>query len=455
MKALVFDFNGTISDDEPVLIRVYQELFEEVGRPITADEYLSELAGHTDPEMFTRWLGFADPDLMEERIRRYNALVADGSTVDEETRAAVRYAAERGPVGLVTSAYRAEVDPVLDVTGLRAAFTAVVVAGRRRRTASRIRSRTSARRSFSTSRRRARSCSRTRTSASTSAKAAGAYVVGSRARSAPDRHARGRRARRPGRRRPRRAAVLVIAHRGASAELPENTLPAFERAIEIGADYVEFDVWNGLEVTHAPPERGGSYPTLAEVIELCRGRIGLMVELKRPRGDTVERALRLLADDDVVVSFQRRAIEETRRLRPRLRTVQHVGFGVSIRRAQGGWAVGFPGPARHAPRDRGCAGARPRDDRLHGQRHVARCASCATWAYRASSRTSQVRLSRRCETGTRSPLADVRLALRRRPASAAERPRRNLRDDVRADRQSRRARGRHVGDQAAGHLHAA
>ena len=135
--------------------------------------------------------------------------------------------------------------------------------------------------------------------------------------------------------------MLVIAHRGASAELPENTLPAFERAIAIGADYVEFDVWNGLEVTHPPPEHGGSYPTLAEVIELCRGRIGLMVELKRPRGDTVERALRLLTDDDVVVSFQRRAIEETRRLRPRLRTVQHVGFGVSIRRALGGWAVGF------------------------------------------------------------------------------------------------------------------
>jgi HAD superfamily hydrolase (TIGR01509 family) len=126
MQALVFDFNGTISDDEPVLIRVYQELFEEVGKPITADEYLSELAGHTDPEMFTRWLGVADPALMAERIRRYQAIVADGSTVDEETRTAVRYAAERCPVGLVTSAYRSEVDPVLDVTGLRSAFTAVV-----------------------------------------------------------------------------------------------------------------------------------------------------------------------------------------------------------------------------------------------------------------------------------------------------------------------------------------
>jgi glycerophosphoryl diester phosphodiesterase len=135
--------------------------------------------------------------------------------------------------------------------------------------------------------------------------------------------------------------VLVIAHRGASAELPENTLPAFERAIELGADYVECDVWNALEVTHDPPQRGAAYPILADVVELCRGRIGLMVELKRPRGDTVERVLRLLDDDAVVLSFQRRALEEVRALRPRLRTMQHVGFGVSIRRAAGGWAAGF------------------------------------------------------------------------------------------------------------------
>lgn len=135
--------------------------------------------------------------------------------------------------------------------------------------------------------------------------------------------------------------MLVIAHRGASAELPENTLPAFERAIELGADFVEFDVWNGLEVTHGPPAQDAAYPTLADVIELCRGRIGLMVELKRPRANTVSRALRLLDDDDVLVSFQRRAIIETQKLRPKMRTVQHVGFGVSIRAARGGWAVGF------------------------------------------------------------------------------------------------------------------
>ena len=135
--------------------------------------------------------------------------------------------------------------------------------------------------------------------------------------------------------------MIVIAHRGASAELPENTLPAFERAIELGADYIELDVWNGLEVTHDRPVRGADYPTLTEVVELCRGRIGLMVELKRPRGDVVSRVLDLLDDDAVLVSFNRAALVEARRLRPGLRTVQHVGFGVSIRGARDAWAAGF------------------------------------------------------------------------------------------------------------------
>jgi glycerophosphoryl diester phosphodiesterase len=136
--------------------------------------------------------------------------------------------------------------------------------------------------------------------------------------------------------------VLVIAHRGASFDLPENTLPAFERAIELGADFVEFDVHNDLLVTHDRPRRGVSYPSLDEVLELCRGRIAVMVELKRPRGDTVARTLERLDHDSVLVCFQHAPLEEARRLRPGIRTVQHVGFGVSIRRAaQGAWAAGF------------------------------------------------------------------------------------------------------------------
>ena len=147
----------------------------------------------------------------------------------------------------------------------------------------------------------------------------------------------------------------MIAHRGASAELPENTLPAFERAIELGADFVELDVHaradGALVVTHDPPRRRTPLPTLDEVLDLCRGRIGVMVELKTPyryrRHRLVERTLALLDDDAVVVCFEPGATARVRALRPELRTVQHVAFvPIRLAAARGCWAVGLRGSAR-------------------------------------------------------------------------------------------------------------
>jgi len=143
--------------------------------------------------------------------------------------------------------------------------------------------------------------------------------------------------------------LLVIAHRGASWELPENTLPAFERAIEMGADAIELDVRADrdgcLVVTHDAVVPGVAYPTLEEALDLCRSRIPVMVELKAPRRyrrhDVVARTVRLLGPDDALVCFQRAALEEARALRPGLRTVQHVGLSVSIRGARDAWAAGF------------------------------------------------------------------------------------------------------------------
>jgi beta-phosphoglucomutase len=126
VQAVVFDFNGTLSDDEPVLARVYSELFAELGHPLTAAEYYEHLAGHTDEEMFNRWLGSSSDELIRERVRRYNELVSDGSTVHDDVRAAVRWAAERMPVAIVSAALRAEIEPVLGASGLRDLFQLVL-----------------------------------------------------------------------------------------------------------------------------------------------------------------------------------------------------------------------------------------------------------------------------------------------------------------------------------------
>src|SRR5271157_2053471 len=102
--------------------------------------------------------------------------------------------------------------------------------------------------------------------------------------------------------------VTVIAHRGAVTEAPENTLKSFQRAIEMGADYVEFDVHfakdgeivvihdEALKRTTGRPGKvhdftasqlaemdageGEHIPTLEEVIKLCNGQIKLQIEIK-------------------------------------------------------------------------------------------------------------------------------------------------------------------------------
>jgi glycerophosphoryl diester phosphodiesterase len=109
--------------------------------------------------------------------------------------------------------------------------------------------------------------------------------------------------------------VQVTAHRGHARAAPENTLSAMRKAIESGADYAEMDVQltadGKVVLLHDrdfkrvagvsrrldelsydevrrldvgswfdPAFSGERVPTLAEVIELCRGKIRLNIELK-------------------------------------------------------------------------------------------------------------------------------------------------------------------------------
>ena len=125
MRALLLDFNGTLSEDEPILCRIFQELFAEAGKPIGEEEYYEQLAGFSDREVIRLWLGREDPLLEQRKIDRYREL-ADGSTVSDEAREAVRVAAEEVPLAVVSGSARAEIEPVLEAAGIRDRFTVVV-----------------------------------------------------------------------------------------------------------------------------------------------------------------------------------------------------------------------------------------------------------------------------------------------------------------------------------------
>src|SRR5256885_7560810 len=71
-----------------------------------------------------------------------------------------------------------------------------------------------------------------------------------------------------------KAGVRVYAHRGASRELPENTMPAFRRALELGADALETDLHataDGVLVTSHDPD-GARVFGVARRIADCRWR---------------------------------------------------------------------------------------------------------------------------------------------------------------------------------------
>lgn len=135
---------------------------------------------------------------------------------------------------------------------------------------------------------------------------------------------------------PDRAAErpLVLGHRGASADFPENTLAAFRAALEQGADGVELDVMRCASgevvvvhdddlarvTAHAPDSRrrirastldelrrfdvgrGERVPTLDQVFEALGSAAFVNVELKSPEVQTAREHLELLRDDGLAAA---------------------------------------------------------------------------------------------------------------------------------------------------------
>ena len=121
--AVIFDFNGTLSDDEPILFDIFQELFDtHLGWAITPEDYRTDLLGMSDREIIEYAVehhGGADApgvdDFLRLRHGRYKERVAGQSPITEAALRLVELLASHDiPMAIVTGAQRDDVLAVLE-----------------------------------------------------------------------------------------------------------------------------------------------------------------------------------------------------------------------------------------------------------------------------------------------------------------------------------------------------
>ena len=142
-----------------------------------------------------------------------------------------------------------------------------------------------------------------------------------------------------------RRTVERIGHRGAPREFPENTLPSFERAIELGADAIELDVHvtaDGVPIVHHDPATranrllaemtwweaahvelapGIFIPSLEQVLATVAQRATVYIELKGRGAEQLSiDVIRRSGARCAVHSFDHDAIARASRIAPQLRS---------------------------------------------------------------------------------------------------------------------------------------
>ncbi|MBD3196277.1 MAG: hypothetical protein GF317_14560 [Candidatus Lokiarchaeota archaeon] len=144
--------------------------------------------------------------------------------------------------------------------------------------------------------------------------------------------------------------IILIGHRGANKEAPENTLKSFRKAIELCADYIEFDIhlskdgkiviihdentlrttgYDGLikemnlsELKKLDCGEGEKIPTIQELINIAKNKIGLQIEIKAT--GLTEKLINILdserlLESTIISSFNHEELQKIKKLEPSLK----------------------------------------------------------------------------------------------------------------------------------------
>lgn len=136
LRAVIFDFNGIIVDDEPVHFELFQKVLGEEGIVLTEEAYYARYLGFDDRSAFTAGFRESGRPLSDEKLRvlidrkavYYQEAIRHHVSIFPGAKELVANLAQSLPLAVASGALRQEIETILSTSGLLKYFPAIISA---------------------------------------------------------------------------------------------------------------------------------------------------------------------------------------------------------------------------------------------------------------------------------------------------------------------------------------
>jgi len=136
IRAVLFDFNGVIVDDEPIHFQLFQKVLKEEGFSLTKEDYYSKYLGMDDLDCFKTAIedqkGKADLQKIEAMIQRksryYEEIIKSSPPFVPGALEVIKALAKTHFLAVVSGALRREIQMALKAGGVESQFNCVIAA---------------------------------------------------------------------------------------------------------------------------------------------------------------------------------------------------------------------------------------------------------------------------------------------------------------------------------------
>ncbi len=136
LKAIIFDFDGVLADTEPLHFRMFQQVLQEEGLPLSERDYYQKYVGFDDKGCFHAILSEhrrdTEPAMIHRLVERKAAMMlghlTTTSVVYPGAVAFVKNVAGRHRLAIVSGALRHEIELILKTAGMRDDFEHITAA---------------------------------------------------------------------------------------------------------------------------------------------------------------------------------------------------------------------------------------------------------------------------------------------------------------------------------------